>query len=576
MSVRSPRLEKALRLRLKQRLAKSGLTRKSRQSLRYKRLTTPAGVPIVFFGAMFALLLFAKAPHLRPMMDLTALVLTVAGLAWEGVLSNTLYAHNVLRVFWQYPATEREVFAFQWRKACRLALLLACLMGTLAAIICLCRSTPAIAAAALVWGFAQAAVLLATGCLLSAYLPSFRRANLFFILAALFGLGCAFAPPAWVHALTGNLGYWVELATPAGWVNYVFEHGVVRGDWMSFTLLAPIAVFLASLPYARRRMEKQYLPFLLPEEILARFPQPVPRQPAAPEETSAPDQPTAPVPPPVPLPDPMTTKTHVKDLLQLTSFEQIGPIEKLVWRWLNPWERAVAEFILMQLPSWTANLWLAVKLTAVGLGLAWMLRANQSLAGTILLFTGVLSAVIGSPALGGFWLAFRPCWCGSGVVPFYATFPIGFKEVTPVFLKVNLVRAAFFLPLAVAIGWVVAVVWNYPELTGAMSGLKAGLAMVLIQPALLGYRFAAPASAGGASVEKVFFFIVQLFLLLALLVMVSLFVVLSSWSGSGLAGFFTVVFSLLIYGHLRWAYGRTRIDLQTIPSQGTNLFRPPA
>jgi hypothetical protein len=65
---------------------------------------------------------------------------------------------------------------------------------------------------------------------------------------------------------------------------------------------------------------------------------------------------------------------------------------------------------------------------------------------------GFLAALYGVPLMGGSWLGFTNVFTTNKESPFYAAFPVGFREITNVLLKVNVARTILWLPGAVIVG----------------------------------------------------------------------------------------------------------------------------
>jgi hypothetical protein len=137
-----------------------------------------------------------------------------------------------------------------------------------------------------------------------------------------------------------------------------------------------------------------------------------------------------------------------------------GPIERFAARWFTERERAVAEFLLGENVGWWSVRW---RQSAIVAALVTVGAFGGFLPPLLVLFGGVLSMLIGCPALGGYWIAFSPVRTGGLNIPLIALFPVGYREASGVIVKSGALRIAAWLPLGLLIGVAIGFVIQNPE-----------------------------------------------------------------------------------------------------------------
>jgi hypothetical protein len=164
--------------------------------------------------------------------------------------------------------------------------------------------------------------------------------------------------------------------------------------------------------------------------------------------------------------------------------------EKILWRWLNPRERILAEFVfpagISILPAWqkifrNIGITLLVALAA-GLSLpeweVWILIIG--------LFITFLQ-VGGSLFAGG--AAFRPIGSSGVNLPFYAGYGLGFGELSRLLLKYSAVQLPFLIPFSLLCGGFSAYIFKSPLSLGFMLGFKAAGLMLALRFIFLTFAF---------------------------------------------------------------------------------------
>jgi hypothetical protein len=107
----------------------------------------------------------------------------------------------------------------------------------------------------------------------------------------------------------------------------------------------------------------------------------------------------------------------------------------------------------------------------------------------IVLFAATLAVLVGIPLFGGAWSGFLDVWSSGKLSPFYATFPVGFREIARVILKVNLIRLLASSP-AIALVFVFGgKTFGIGPLTAVLSGLQFLFLAICVQPVMVVAKF---------------------------------------------------------------------------------------
>jgi hypothetical protein len=64
----------------------------------------------------------------------------------------------------------------------------------------------------------------------------------------------------------------------------------------------------------------------------------------------------------------------------------------------------------------------------------------------LVLIPAVIALMVGIPIFGGTWSGFADVWSSGKLAPFYAAFPVGFREISSLILKVNVIRILAWTP----------------------------------------------------------------------------------------------------------------------------------
>jgi len=464
--LRAKAFERALRdrLRRERRTSPALAAEWRRQRGHWRDWQVPSWFHHLFLGIVFASF-WAAVMDASGRVDLGLAVLALWSLGAVGSqgrrLLATLYQPADLVVLYHLPLTDAQVFRLQTARFVRET-------GWL-----LLEYVPAGVALAMVQGMAW------PGGLWAVALPPLQA--LFATLAGLHGAACC---AGWLRYLAhGHYAAFILLFTwkylgevqaalvsvawwlpPAGWLNYLYERGMLQGDPWAWLLLLPLAVFGWALPWSWQRLRQAYA---LHEPVQPLAPQTAVSMAMGRVEGSSFGV--------------TAVEARVRDRAFLAPAEwtQAGWLERVVGRWLNARERLVAEFMLAGEARWTMRLAWGTGAWAVVMLLIWLFGKYG---GWLVFLTayGVLAAAV--PLLGGAWPGLGSCFQGGTFTPMYAGFPLGFRDMARVILKTNYVRIAAAVPLILTMGalagWELAGQW----LLGLVLASKVAGLLLALQP----------------------------------------------------------------------------------------------
>jgi hypothetical protein len=353
----------------------------------------------------------------------------------------------------------------------------------------------------------------------------------------------------------------LNLALPTGWPGSVLQCWLPEGRWSLLSLLLPLGAILLTMKGSLARLRARYQ---FGELILPDVPDLVPE--AAVESVTTPADPTKPV---------RIGLTAIEEIVQSRQFLALplwprhGWFEGCLWRWLSIREQALAEFVfpngLSILAPWKRILRNFGVACLAGVVVGFIGRnIGMYVLGAGLFIT--LCQVIALFFAGG--CAFEPV-SNSGVnVPRYASFGIGFGELSSLLLKWSAVQFPLLMVFSEVATMLVFLLTGWPIEMGAIFGLKmAGL--------LFAARFISVAlafSSGTNDTSRVRFRSLLMFAIIVAgglgfmaLAAGSLFVPQQSiaWALWGLAALDAYAL-FLVY---RWFYHTNCFDLVSLPRQ---------
>jgi hypothetical protein len=178
----------------------------------------------------------------------------------------------------------------------------------------------------------------------------------------------------------------------------------------------------------------------------------------------------------------------------------------------------------------------------------------------------VVAGFISAPILGGSWPGFKGPFTSGFVLPAYASFPIGYGEISRVMLKTNLIRALTWAPLAIIYAAALARRLGYPFEYGSAIGFDVVLILMALQPVMVAGHFSSGSNdTRQINWQTVLFFSFALLLLVIMLVATFTMFIVPTLFVQAVA--IAVVFTMSLAG---WAaykllLERGRIDLLSRP-----------
>jgi len=282
---------------------------------------------------------------------------------------------------------------------------------------------------------------------------------------SLIGLGFAHLGEHLADALH-TFGIPINVLLPTGWTASVFLLFTGDHDWTLALLLIPIAGVLSTIPNSLARLRAQYdfkeatrpeVSDIIPQEI---------------EETDIATSPS----------DERPLRVESEAVEKIVRQNLLPPPapwhapawpEKLLWRWLTPRERILAEFVFPQkiaiLKGWIKsfrNAGIAV-LLALAVGLrspGW--EALILIVGLVVTGFGTLLKLLGSGA------AFETVNSSGTNMPRYACYGIGMRELSRLLLKYTAIQIPLLLLLTLLCGGLIAHFSSSPIGVGLLLALK--------------------------------------------------------------------------------------------------------
>lgn len=484
MTLRSPAFEQALGRRVRQEVNANPLLhaehRRHRQRWHDRHLPLWAGkgfIAIAVTGAWASAM--QEGGHVQVGLAFLALWSLVNLANQAARLAGTLFASPQTAALFLLPLADPEIFRVQARQFVRQSLTFVLLHVPAGAFLAY-TVAPGWGAtlAALVLPPLQAVLFLAVAVHLEARWPGgwHRHLGKLWLLLLLVPLGGKYLSTA-VPALV-QVGWWIP---PSGWLNYAFYHGAVLGDGWAWTLLVPVALPLWTLPWAWRRLQRQYH---LAEPNWALI-STEGRWQAAEEDAEPPLA--------------SMGRTELEEAVREggwrapLDWSQCGWLERLAAAWFSPRERLAAEFMTAGRPNWSSH-WRGAGLTTVFALVVLALLGQYG--GWLVFLAGVLVLAAGTPLLGGTWRGFEMLATGGMSAPLYAAYPLGYWDIARMMLKVNWLRCVLAAPLVVVVGmvagWKLApeVAWPAALFSGGLVALKILGLVFALQPAAVVLRIA--------------------------------------------------------------------------------------
>lgn len=394
-------------------------------------------------------------------------------------IQSLVFAHSDSVPFYQFPVTERFVFA---RAARRLFLsslwLVADAFFLLATVAIRIHPGEVIGDSVLFAVLAALGIWLAT--LAGAHTLVWIRPGFPFGVVS----GCAFSF-GWIGLWIASKANWLSPATmyacyenakwcvPSGWVCVLIE------PWLESTratLAAPFAL-LASLGFAgicaTRVLQSRFT--FWQSRI---------------EPDSAEEEPPEAV--PVSRVSDVEDAIASRDFLDARDWTGGGFIERTAARWLTLREHRVMDLALTVVPCWTRRFPKACILVLAAPCLAWLARGVVSQPGWIQAFGTLAGLGMLTPLFGGGWSAFTPTPLANRATAVCNLWPVSLREMRSCILKINFVRYLFALPCWLFAGGAAAAALGDAGLSaGILIAGKCWLLSFALQPFFLAFKYSA-------------------------------------------------------------------------------------
>jgi hypothetical protein len=280
-------------------------------------------------------------------------------------------------------------------------------------------------------------------------------------------------------------------ALPSGWVSAIFRQLLPGGLPFAWVLLVPIGALIRSLSRSWKRLQVSYA---FREPVWATSPD---------DDANWQTRETLAV---VPSGNPRAGPTEIEDsirdrgFLRSMSWNEHGWIERLAGRWLNLREKVIVEFMMARVPRWTLMWRKAGFALLLGSLAGWVLeRLGTNWPPIAYGAAGLVAVCLALPVSSGFARGFQTCFANGTNVPFYASFPVGFREIARAAFKIAAIRTLAAAPLAALYGMIVAWQLARAPVSGIVLGLKGVFLVLIARPMLMAFRF----SSGTSDTQKV-------------------------------------------------------------------------
>jgi hypothetical protein len=339
------------------------------------------------------------------------------------------------------------------------------------------------------------------------------------------------------------LSWWLP---PAGWVNYAYYFGAIKGDPWALALLIPAIIPLWTLPFTWRRLRATYRPPFAFDDDSAEGGTDAEAAPiGSPAETLSPETEAE-----------IAACVRTGSYLRPLPWFSLGWFERLVARCLPARCFCLAEFLTAGRPGWTQAFNKRLRGTAIA---ALLVIVASWMADWAAAAVAVLALALTLPVFGGVWRGFERHPSGALSSPLFALYPFDYHDLAIVMLLVNSLRCLVATPFVVVLGTLAGAFTDTGWSVGLGVALRAAALALVLQPALVVMRVAQ--TSGSADRIR----------LPVVLVLVPL---LCLWIGSGVALFLSpsllvvagtlavlALTSLALLGGHRRAWARGRFDL---------------
>lgn len=348
------------------------------------------------------------------------------------------------------------------------------------------------------------------------------------------------------------------LVTPMGWVTHGFAEGFLQGHRGFLWAWLPAIAVACALPYLLLRMRNEYkvgeIFFGPPELSAADLGQDFDASSAQTQEEG------------IELADArrrfmpglMGNRIRRDGLPREHDWKLYGWVEGLIQGLLSERQHTLAEYMLAaRMGSWT---WWWTRSTVVLAAAAVVMLLPVLLPNWVFFLVLVGTALLATPFAGGHWPGFEKHFTAEQLVPCHAYYPIGYREMTGLMLRVNWIRLGLFAPAFLLACAALGLRLGETGWLGAWRGFEVLLLLAAVQPLFVVLQF----SSGTNDTRVIHFESCLAFAAIALLLLsllsagVGIFVAVGPWQALSAAAFvFFPGLSWWLYG---WLYEHGRVD----------------
>jgi len=363
-----------------------------------------------------------------------------------------------------------------------------------------------------------------------------------------------------VFSLLDQISPSLTLLLPTGWPVTLFQLLLPGCSWMAILLLVPVILLLWSLKSSFAWLQND---FRFEESILPIAYDILP-------STEAQDSPVADLPP---SPQQNLGPTAIEEVvlsrrfLEPSPWQERGWFEKQLWNWFDSREKVLSDFTFPKGYDITVPWRKAWRNLAIAAAAAFIFGMISPTIRNWIMAVGLFITVCQALAqILGNGMAFRPVFCSGVNIPIYASYGIGYRELSRLLLKYSVMQLPLFIPFITVCGVLTTWLFQLPWQMGIIIGFKAGILMAAGRFILIMFAF----SSGTNDCSKfrlrtliLFFTIISLGLAFVGLGAAGLFVpnAPAAWSLLILA-VLTAYALFRIYG---WFYHANRFDLMSLP-----------
>lgn len=258
----------------------------------------------------------------------------------------------------------------------------------------------------------------------------------------------------------------LNLILPTGWAPSLFQLFLPEGTWLVASLIIPVVLAIWTIKNSLGRLQgrMKFRERIIPEAF-DQIPREKPAEDGSKDKTAQP---------------PRLGVTAIEEIIRSRQFllheQPQGWLERRLWKWLNPRERAVIEFAfpkgLQITKPWKNILRNFLLMVLIGFVSSTMNRNVANWVFGVGVFITFLQAVGRILANG---MAFRALSSSGVRVPMYAAYPITFSMLSKTLFKPAIIQLPLFIACATVCASLLAYLAGASIAYGIIIGFKAGI-----------------------------------------------------------------------------------------------------